>query len=124
MDILYSWSARRSGAAITVTHSTGKVVVAEISVDRRGHVLAQRLGGSEVLLLAVPAADDFAPRVSNGVSCLFSEYGPAVAAFVSDRFDAGHRLREAAAAFQSRLRAVGVCPPTVGALVADFVGRS
>ena len=40
MDILYSWSAKRAGGRITVTHSCGKVANVDTIAPEAGHVVA------------------------------------------------------------------------------------
>lgn len=55
MDTLYSWSARRAGGRITITHSSGKVVgVDTIEPDAEGKVIATRHDGAKFYLAAVP----------------------------------------------------------------------
>lgn len=40
MDRLYSWSAKRAGGRITVTHSCGKVANVDTIMPEDGHVIA------------------------------------------------------------------------------------
>ena len=55
MDTLYSWSARRAGGRITITHSCGKVVgIDTIEPDAEGKVIATRHDGTKFYLAAVP----------------------------------------------------------------------
>lgn len=44
--VLYSWTAVRSGAAITVTHSCGKVVNVTGIGEIDGHIIASKGDGS------------------------------------------------------------------------------
>jgi hypothetical protein len=54
MHILYSWSIRRSGAAMTITHSCGRVVnVERVEPDTLGKVIAYKATG-EAFELYVP----------------------------------------------------------------------
>jgi hypothetical protein len=53
MDKLYSWSARRAGGRITVTHSCGKVPhVDTIEPDAEGNVIATASNGRKYHLVA------------------------------------------------------------------------
>lgn len=55
MNTLYSWSARRAGGRITVTHSCGKIAqIDTIEPDAEGRVIATRSDGSKFYLAAVP----------------------------------------------------------------------
>lgn len=46
MPILYSWSVRRSGAAMTINHSCGRVVnVERIEPNATGEVIAYKANG-------------------------------------------------------------------------------
>jgi hypothetical protein len=40
MDTLYSWSAKRAGGRITVTHSCGKIANVDIIAPEDGRVIA------------------------------------------------------------------------------------
>lgn len=40
MDTLYSWSAKRAGGRITVTHSCGKIANVDTIAPRDGKVIA------------------------------------------------------------------------------------
>lgn len=53
---LYSWSARRAGAGITISHSCGKIVnVDEITVNSGGEVIARKLTTGEEFHLVAAA---------------------------------------------------------------------
>lgn len=47
MDKLYSWSARRAGGRITVTHSCGKIVGVDTIQPENGVVVATKHDGSK-----------------------------------------------------------------------------
>lgn len=129
MDTLYSWRAYRSGGAVTVEHSTGKVACSGLSVDRFGRVLAQRVDGpvgADLLLAVVPERGAEVETVSTGVSDLFFNFEQASGQVLYDAAfnpTAQPGLAEAARSFQFMLRAAGICPPTIDALVRDYCGR-
>jgi len=55
MDRLYSWSAKRAGGRITVTHSCGKIANIDTITPRDGKVVAVDKDGRE-FDLHVPVA--------------------------------------------------------------------
>lgn len=56
MDTLYSWSAKRAGGRITVTHSCGKVANVDTIKPENGRVVATDKDGRS-FELHVPDAD-------------------------------------------------------------------
>jgi hypothetical protein len=51
IPVLYSWSIRRSGAAMTITHSCGRVVnVVDIWMTPGGRVIARKATGEHFQL--------------------------------------------------------------------------
>ena len=50
MDTLYSWSAKRAGGRITVTHSCGKIANVDTIAPRNGRVIATDKDGREFIL--------------------------------------------------------------------------
>lgn len=130
METLYSWQARRAGAGITLSHSTGKIVnVTSISVNEGGQVVAVAPSLAEPVMLSTqPHRDAETERVNMGVSDLFFNNEQACEAYRdADGFGEGDEpteaMVEAAETFQTTLRAAGLMPPTVAALWADFAGR-
>lgn len=126
MDTLYSWTAKRAGAAITVEHSCGKLAnVAGLSVDPHGRVLAAHPEYGTLVLDTTPHRDATTLRVNTGVSDLFFNNEQACEAYRLDLDDQDrtNRMRDAAEAMQSALRAAGIVPPTVDALWRDFERR-
>lgn len=129
MDTLYSWTARRAGAAITVEHSCGKLVgVRNIAVSPQGIVTADHDDYGPLVLDTSPHRDATTERVNTGVSDLFFNHEQACEAY---RFDMASnatpyimpKLSEAADGFKCALRQAGIAPPTTEALVRDFLGR-
>lgn len=54
MPILYSWSVRRSGAAMTISHSCGKIVnVTRIEPNADRHIIAYKDNGERFRLFVV-----------------------------------------------------------------------
>lgn len=126
MDTLYSWTARRAGAAITVEHSCGKLVgVRNIAVSPQGIVTADHDDYGPLVLDTSPHRDATTERVNTGVSDLFFNNEQACEAYRLDRDDQDrtNRMREAAESMQCALRAEGIVPPTVDALWRDFERR-
>jgi hypothetical protein len=56
MDRLYSWSAKRAGGRITVTHSCGKIANVDTIAPEGGRVVATDKDGRQ-FDLHVPDAD-------------------------------------------------------------------
>ncbi len=50
MDILYSWTAKRAGGRITVTHSCGKIANIDTIQPEDGRVVATRSDGRKFAL--------------------------------------------------------------------------
>lgn len=128
MDTLYTWQAKRAGAAITITHSTGKITgVAEIAVDDQGRVRAHVPGKEmfDLQLSTAPHQDATTDSVSNGVSDLFFNNEQACEAYrdAADPTEPSLTMTEAAEGFQTMLRGAGIVPPTVDALWRDFLDR-
>ena len=123
MDTLYSWDAKRSGAGLSISHSCGKITgVAAIHRDPHGGVQAILPDHTKFKLDCTPELSVNAPFVSTPVSDLFFNYEPACEAYRLDE-DRENRMRDAGETFVSLLRGMGVCPPTIDALWADFDGR-
>lgn len=56
METLYSWTARRAGASITITHSTGKITgIEKIEPSGDGRVIATDTSGQKQYVLAAPS---------------------------------------------------------------------
>src|SRR5688572_9226956 len=129
MDNLYSWTAKRSGPAITIKHSCGGVSgVTGITTDRFGRVIAEHPTYGDLQLSTAPHQDAETDRVNPGVSDLFFNNEQACEAYRDAEMGAGddepsEAMNEAAKGFQYMLRAAGLVPPTVAALWADFLGR-
>lgn len=125
MDTLYTWTAKRSGPSMTVKHSCGSLSgVTGITTDRFGRVIAEHPTYGDLQLSTAPHQDAEADRVNTGVSDLFFNLENACAAY-RDNHPTGRpaALESAARDFQYMLRAAGIVPPTVAALVADFLAR-
>lgn len=122
MDTLYSWTAYRAGAGITVQHSTGRIVgVREIRTDRWGQVRAERGGGhDDVVLSTAPHRDAETDSVNAGISDLFFNHEQACEAY---RGDDPQAAADAVEGFRAMLRAAGLVPPTADALWSDFAAR-
>lgn len=129
MDTLYSWSAKRSAAAITVAHSCGKLAgVTGITTDRFGRVVAEHPEFGDLQLSTAAHRDAETDTVNGGISDLFFNHDQVCEAYracdvLDERDQPTAPMREAAEGFQTMLRAAGVVPPTVAALVADFAKR-
>lgn len=54
MDTLYSWSARRAGGRITVTHSCGKVPHIDTIAPENGNIVATAADGRKYHLAVIP----------------------------------------------------------------------
>lgn len=122
MDVLYSWTARRSGANMTLIHSCGKIAgIREIAPNGNGQLIATK--GEQQYMLATPPF--LSPdQVSIGASDLFFNFEDAVAAFrLEEDEDRDAAMLRAAEDFRTMLSGAGIAPPAASALVADFVGR-
>ena len=126
MDALYSWTAKRAGAAVTVEHSTGKITgIDNIEPNRLGQVIAQHRDGRAFVLATAPHQDAETDRVNGGVSDLFFNNEQACEAAQEAGYpdEPSEAMVEAAKGFQIMLRAAGLAPPTVAALWRDFLDR-
>lgn len=58
MTNLYSWEARRAGAGISITHSTGKITnVQTITSNEHGQIIATKATGETYVLVSPPHID-------------------------------------------------------------------
>ena len=122
METLYSWSARRAGAKMTLTHSCGKIPgVDRIGPNENGQIVA--LKGEQGYILATPP-HLHAEHVNTGVSDLFFNYEEAVDAYGNDDDAEQQRAMLAAAeSFRTMLGCAGMAKPSAQALVDDFLKR-
>lgn len=124
METLYSWSLRRAGAKMTLTHSCGKITGVDTVAPNANGVVVARKGDQEWRLASPPFTNRGGSHVNTGVSDLFFNYEDACEAMRADNAAVrAQRLGAAADSFRVMLECAGLPAPTSDALVADFLGR-